>query len=288
MRFLTTALACLLAFSLPTFSSPALESRVDGIDRETYDDLVLYAKYSSAVYRGLCPRPLGNTLVSAFNNPATEGFVVRDDNREEIIVAFEGTHDLEDLITDLQIPMTPLRAIGVVDVGDSAVHTGFLSAYNLVASTVLSTIEVQVACYPSYKIVVTGHSLGGAVASIAALSIKGVFPDTPLTLYTYGQPRTGNAGFTSLVEDRIGIYNTFRAVHNNDLIPAILPMFLGYRHFASEYWNFAEPASPSTVKRCKGGEDPTCSVSIPFFFLNIGPHLNYFDQVIGINPLLCI
>jgi len=127
--------------------------------------------------------------------------------------------------------MRPLETTGVVDVGDSYVHSGFLSAYNAVSPTVLDTINAQVTDYPSYEIVVAGHSLGGAVASITALSIKAVVPNTPLKLYTYGgltssvpelskltvvcdlgQPRTGNAAFASLVESRIGSSNIFRVV----------------------------------------------------------------------------
>jgi hypothetical protein len=84
MSFLTVAVACLLAFSLSTSASHVLESQVDGIyeatyrvvvqflkyfktragiDQVTYDDLVLYMKYSSAVYEWICPHPLGNILV---------------------------------------------------------------------------------------------------------------------------------------------------------------------------------------------------------------------------------
>ena len=136
--------------------------------------------------------------------------------------------------TDKQIAMSPLQTTGVVDVGDSYVHSGFLSAYNTVAPGILDIINAQVAAYPSYQIVVVGHSLGGAVASIAALSIKAAVPNTPLKLFTYGrlassmpelskltivctqgQPRTGNAMFASLVESRIGTNNIFRVVHSS-------------------------------------------------------------------------
>ena len=120
----------------------------------------------------------------------------------------------------------------MVDVGSSRVHFGFLLAYNWFAPTVLDTINAQVAAYPSYDIIVAGHSLGGAVAAIAALSIKAAVPNTPLKLFTYGglifsmaelskltifgaqgQPRTGNSAFVSLVESRIGTDNIFRVVH---------------------------------------------------------------------------
>lgn len=89
--------------------------------------------------------------------------------------------------TDKQITMSPLQTTGVVDVGDTYVHSGFLLAYNAVVPTVLDAINAQVATYPSYQIVVVGHSLGGAVASIAALSIKAAVPNAPLKLFTYGR-----------------------------------------------------------------------------------------------------
>lgn len=43
---------------------PALESRAYGVDQSTYSELERYAKYSSATYQWICPRPLGNKVVS--------------------------------------------------------------------------------------------------------------------------------------------------------------------------------------------------------------------------------
>jgi len=129
--------------------------------------------------------------------------------------------------------MRPLKATGVTDVGDAYVHKGFLYGYNVVGKTVIDAVKAQVAAYPSYNLVVTGHSLGGAVASLAALALKETFPNKPLKLFTFGelislmpkfpeahifsegQPRTGNAAFASLVENRIGVANIFRAVHTS-------------------------------------------------------------------------
>jgi len=110
--------------------------------------------------------------VKKFNNDGTQGFVVRDDNRKEIIVAFRGTLEIADALVDLLVIMTPLETTGVVDVGDSKVHTGFLFAYSVIASIVLNTIKAQLSAYPFYKIVVAGRSLGGAVASIAAIQSR--------------------------------------------------------------------------------------------------------------------
>ena len=81
MCFLSVAVACLLVFLLSTSALPALESWIDGnyeattydvpaellsqaaVERALYSDLMLYTKYSSAVYQSICPHPLGNALV---------------------------------------------------------------------------------------------------------------------------------------------------------------------------------------------------------------------------------
>lgn len=190
---------------------------------------------------------------------------------------------------------------GVKGSGDISVHSGFQSAYKGVEGTILSTVKSQLASNPSYRVVVTGHSLGGALASLSAVSLKTGIPNLNLKLYTYGQPRVGNAAFASLVENLVGMPNIFRAVHTFgtlqlflflgrsniqyvDGVPTFLLNKLGYKHFASEYWNFQDPgtqvkpsvllihsarffllANASNVKTCTGGEDAKCSDSIGTF-----------------------
>ena len=48
--------------------------------------------------------------------------------------------------------------------------------------------------YPSASIWVTGHSLGGAIANLAAVEIKQTF-GKEITLYTFEAPRVGNKYF---------------------------------------------------------------------------------------------
>lgn len=85
------------------------------------------------------------------------------------------------------IIMIPLKATGVTNVGNAYVHTGFQYAYNVVGTAVLDAMKAQVAAYPSYNLVVTGHSLGGSVGSFAALALKEAFPNKPLKLFTFGE-----------------------------------------------------------------------------------------------------
>lgn len=103
-----------------------------------------------------------------------------------------------------------------------SVHQGFLNAYNSVVLLVLGAVRTQLAENPSYSLVVTGHSLGGALASIASVSLKANFPFTPLKLFTFGQPRTGSSEYAALVEKLVGADNIFRGKHLNEMINVAL------------------------------------------------------------------
>jgi len=215
------------------------------------------------------------------------GFIARDDNRKELVVAFRGSQRIANVFTDAGILLVPFVSPGVNDVGDAYVHMGFLTAYNAVAYNILYMIEKQLELYPGYYIVSTGHSLGAAIASISGLSLKVNFPNSTVKMYTFGQPRTGNSGYATLVEKTLGKSNIFRAVHTFDGVPTIIHQRLGYKHHATEFWQFEEPASPAHVKQCLEAEDSSCSNSIPSSGINIA-HLTYFGQVISLDPTVCL
>ncbi|KAG2154446.1 Alpha/Beta hydrolase protein [Suillus bovinus] len=261
----------------------------NGISEELYDELVRYTKYASGAYQVLCPRPMGNTLVTQFIDliTATQGFVARDDTRKELVVSFRGSREVANAIAVTSILLSPLRGPGLPKDTDTHVHTGFLYAFKSVGDRVLDVLREQFDKFPQYDVAVTGHSLGGAIASIAALSIRNSFPDNPLRLFTFGQPRTGDPSFAELVETVIGLDNIFRGVHSFDGVPTVIPTRLGYRHHATEYWQFTEPPAPRHVRRCVGGEDPEGSASIPSTGIN-PPHMVYFEQPIASDPTVCI
>jgi predicted lipase len=91
-----------------------------------------------------------------------------------------------------------------LDIADRlSVHRGFLAAYNIVAQVVLDAVKAEFAEHPAYTIVVTGthslfipltihswrvsgHSLGGAIASLAASALKSELPAAAVKLFTFG------------------------------------------------------------------------------------------------------
>ncbi|KAJ7930297.1 Alpha/Beta hydrolase protein [Mycena leptocephala] len=156
------------------------------------------------------------------------GFIVRDDTRQEIVVSFPGTNNLADVITDMKFRRVPFISPGIpLDMAIRlSVHRGFLAAYNVVAQTVLDTVKAELAEHPAYTIAVTGHSLGGAIASLAAPALKSELPAAAIKLFTFGQPRVGNRKFAAFVEKKLGVDNIFRSasfdIHSYPYSPAQL------------------------------------------------------------------
>jgi len=276
---LSAAFVPLLA-ALLAVASPATEVKRDSaVDTATFDDLVWNFQYASSAYASSCAKPNGNTLVTTFSNAATDtiGFIARDDTKKQIVAVFRGSVSATNFLSDSEIELVDFVSPGVSAPAGTLAHFGFLTAYNSVANEVISTVKSQLAAHPGYTIVTSGHSLGGALSSLAGISLQQNFPDTPLLMYTYGQPRTGNPAYANFVNDSVGKSNIFRSTHTTDGVPTIIPIIDGYLHHATEYWQAPDPASAATTTQCNSsGEDPTCSDSIPSAGIDAA-HLTYYN-----------
>lgn len=74
-------------------------------------------------------------------------------------------------------------------------HKGFYKAYNESAEAFKHLVENLLQNYDeSVSIIVTGHSLGGALAVLCSLDLKNSF-NRNIYVYTFGQPRVGNKKF---------------------------------------------------------------------------------------------
>ena len=151
----------------------------------------------------------------------TRGFVAAGD--KATIVGFSGTDppNLANWITNFDAGMTEFDG--------ARIHAGFLRA-TLAARPLLEAAldRLHVSGRPLY---VVGHSLGAAVAVVAAHLIARD-PQRPVSgVYAFGMPRTGDQAFAAacgaLLGDRI-----YRLVHGNDIVPGV-PFDLAkfnYRH----------------------------------------------------------
>ncbi|MGC8639414.1 MAG: lipase family protein [Isosphaeraceae bacterium] len=119
----------------------------------------------------------------------------------------------DDLWTDSQFLPAACRAGGKV-------HAGFLKAFSEVAPLL---DELAAKRLPRQRVWLTGHSLGGSLATLAAAHLG---PDAIQGLYTFGCPRVGDAAFASVLPTRSYV----RFVHRDDWVPTVPTGLLGYVH----------------------------------------------------------
>lgn len=141
---------------------------------------------------------------------------------------------------------------------------------------------------PSRKYILTGHSLGGAMASILALQMvedgNNIWENKQSSLITFGQPRVGNRAFAELHDERIHTYRKLRFVAEKDPVPHI-PFWPGYVHHSREI--FLDESGWWRKKRywqvCSLQEELFCSNKYSLFPV-IGDHelTVYFRYII--NP----
>jgi hypothetical protein len=84
------------------------------------------------------------------------------------------------------------------------------------------------------RIICTGHSLGGALATLCALWCTLTWPEASISCHTFGSPLVGNSDFVSVWRQIIG--HRIRAVHDNDIVPSIPPDFLRFQHVTPAVW----------------------------------------------------
>ena len=245
-------LLCVLAFPLRAFAAapdlPAL--------------LFVEAAASEAAYSGELSELLRARLVAAgweivgaetVGHRGTVGrffhMVRRDaDGAELHIIAFPGTERGSDVWTDLRMKRAafgghaPAEFLAVRNTpkeergGMSLVHRGFLDYCQAAlftdaaeGETAGEHLAADLRAHPSEKLYLTGHSLGGAAAILAAarLSDLGVSPDQ-LIVTTFGAPAVGNEDFVRTYQDR---FTLRRVVMRGDPVKDALPSPLGFHHF---------------------------------------------------------
>ena len=156
------------------------------------------------------------------------------------------------------------------------VEGGFLHGWRSLEPAILTNLQ-SLGFGPGSTLHVTGHSLGAAMATLAAFELadKGY---RVATQYTFGQPRVGNAAFANLFQSTLGASGQFRVTHYHDPVPHVPLEDMGFYHTTTEVWyNEAN----TQYKVCDGGEDPTCADSTPWYdFWDVKDHLHYMGITI--------
>jgi len=150
---------------------------------------------------------LGMTLIKTFDSNGTQAILVENENL--VALAFRGTEatSVKDIKADTNATSTRCESGGKI-------HSGFKEAYEEVSfeiQTYLDTMgEIRKPLF------ITGHSLGGALATIAAKRLE--YPGGIAACYTFGSPRVGNQEWVSNIKTPL-----YRLVNAADCVTMMPP-----------------------------------------------------------------
>jgi len=153
----------------------------------------------------------------------SHGFLALDEAAKLAVLSFRGTDadDPTDLGDDFAACPEEWSAGGKV-------HTGFAKALLEIWQGELGA-EAAIKPLDGYSLLFTGHSLGAAMATLAA-SLR-----TPTSLYTFGSPRVGDADFVAALEEKQ--IDSHRYVDCCDIVTRVPPEKLfGYLHLGKPYY----------------------------------------------------
>ncbi|CAA7390592.1 unnamed protein product [Spirodela intermedia] len=175
----------------------------------------------------------------------TQVAIWRDSTRRRLVIAFRGTEQTKwkDLRTDLMLVPSGLNPerVGGNFKEEVQVHSGFLGAYDSVRNRIMTLIKLSVGfCEDAdlesickWHVYVTGHSLGGALATLLAFELSSSqmakCGAISITMYNFGSPRVGNRCFAELYNQKVR--DSWRIVNHRDIIPTV-PRLMGYCHVA--------------------------------------------------------
>ncbi len=147
-------------------------------------------------------------------------------NAADIVIAFRGTEPNE--WNDIKADMDATKALAET-VGH--VHRGFKKEVDDLWPE-LEQMLLSNKGNLAKKLWFTGHSLGGAMASICAGRCLLSHIDTqPEQVHTFGSPRVGTKRYINHAK-----VDYYRWVNNNDLVTKSPPVWLGYRHAGKEMY----------------------------------------------------
>jgi triacylglycerol lipase len=180
------------------------------------DDADIFGNTYIEKHFSLNSRGIGKTGGFIFNRQS--GFAAmglgKGQYQGDAIIAIRGTEfsSAADWSTNAQIGLS-------VGDGSQIVHAGFNNAFTSLRPQFATFLDKWRTSNPGKAIHFVGHSLGGAIASLAAdwASVNNYASN--INLYTFGSPRVGQQGFATANTHRLN--QIYRCTHGADVVPKV-------------------------------------------------------------------
>ena len=225
------------------YLEPNLATLLGNASAEAYTD------YANSSNPGYTPPPLqdGNTTFNFIQRFTGFDDVIWGDGDEErygliyqsstqsdtYLIAFRGTSSVYDMVLDLEsgrkasfYPYTGSSNFpSDIEIGD-----GFYKIYSTKNQTMPASMQQQIfeainnLPTPANQILITGHSLGGALASVFTLDLAVSLPKAAITSITFASPRVGTSNWQTIYDETYHLQDkTIRVRNSYDLVPKVPP-----------------------------------------------------------------
>ncbi|KAI0705109.1 alpha/beta-hydrolase [Cerioporus squamosus] len=218
-------------------------------------------------------------------------FVASDPDTQTIVVAHQGTepknvlsiaNDVEFLQVDANSTLFPQAS------GDVKLHSGFQDTQGRTADLVLSTVQDGLSSTGFKKVLVTGHSLGAAIASLDAAMLRMALPqDVSVDAVVFGLPRVGNQEWADLLSSLVPDFA--HVTNQNDPVPNVPPHFLDFQHPPGELHieSVDDKTGDAQIVACPGQENDNCAAGNSLLDTSIPNHLGPYFSGISFGDKAC-
>jgi len=228
---------------------------------------------------------------------ALQFIMIHNPTSKRFITAFQGTTKKTQLIQET-LQSYPVNYT-LHDVPEAQMYDYFGSYYvSTLRTPFLEGLKKAIEEYPDYLYVFTGHSLGGALTTLASQDavLSGLLSASNTLVYTYGSPRVLNWHLAQNHHTLFG--GIYRIVHHHDIVPHLPPCNLEDRHcdlsepfnIGTTHWSpwhtgteiwFNEDSTEYQTCTGNNGEDTNCSNSIPLLQCSVAQHTHYHGIEVG-------
>lgn len=181
----------------------------------------------------------GHIVTEFISEDENDTHVIVTRNAGTIVVAMRGTASFENAMTDLKMSMVLLpKPQHEHTFPEPRVHKGFFIAFTCIWPRVLGAVRIaekqaRASGVRQIEVLCTGHSLGGALATLTALYMRwSLPPEIAVQMISFGSPRVGSYSFARLYNRCVP--HSWRVVCDRDIVAGLPKFGFMYKHVGTE------------------------------------------------------
>jgi hypothetical protein len=159
-------------------------------------------------------------------------------------IAFRGTSTSKEMRENMNYAQVPFLGT------EARVHRGFLRTYETLHQADVLKAAAR-AWEHGHTLVISGHSLGAAIANMAALDVAAHYPDLTVVVYAFAPPKQGDAAYARMLSSTRNL-TAHQLINMDDLVTSlplpVTPNLINpskpylYEHGGVQHiFNYAEP-----------------------------------------------